>query len=477
VADESGQSTIVPGMVLDGKYRVDEIVGQGGMGAVYAVTHVELGRKAAIKTLLPKFLSDETVAKRFRQEAQMAASIGHDNICEVVDISTTEDGMTYMVMPLLHGQTYADMLEDRNLSLETIVDIMAQTLAGLSAAHGENIVHRDLKPHNIFITTVGDRENFAKLLDFGISKILDQDVVTKLTQTGTMLGTPVYMSPEQARGDDTIDYRVDIYSMGIILYESLTGTCPYSGQSYNNVIYKILCGDFTPPTQINPTIPQEIEDVVVKAISPRKDDRYAGAAEMRQALVDALSSAKGHAYQPPPVYDPDMSFSPENGVSRTILRASNAPDKSISKFTPFESVATHIRAPQKSHKWLIAALSLIVVIFGGLVFVLLQNTPKATPVLAPVQAPVAVPVPAPVVEPTPEATPEPLQEIKHQEAEPATVVLSEDKKEEQDTDKEVEITKDEPAKKKTKKSHRRKTTKKKQDSVKGRFDTKFTPEY
>ncbi len=299
VDNQKEKSSIATGAILGEKYQVDYIVGQGGMGTVYAVTHVELGRKAAIKTLLPKFLQDETVAKRFRQEAQMAASIGHDNICEVIDIATTKEGMTYMIMPLLAGSTFSDLLDKRTLPLEAIVDIVSQTLAGLGAAHRINIVHRDLKPDNIFVTKIGDRDNFVKLLDFGISKILDQETVTKLTQTGTMLGTPYYMSPDQAKGDDYIDHRVDIYAIGVILYEALTGMCPFQGTSYNQVMYKILAGLYVPPSKLNPTVPEPIEQVVSKAMANNKADRYETAEEMRQALNEALVQSGQHAYAPP----------------------------------------------------------------------------------------------------------------------------------------------------------------------------------
>jgi serine/threonine protein kinase len=184
-----------PGSILDGKYRIDKQIGAGGMGAVHIATHVQIGRKVAIKTLHPIYAGDQQTVERFHREAQMAGSIGHDNICEVTDLGTAADGSLYLVMPLLSGMALSDLLArpDRP-DIPRIADIAAQTLSALQAAHDAHIVHRDLKPDNIFITKVGDRDDFVKLLDFGISKLMDSEEVTRLTQTGTVLGTPFYMA-------------------------------------------------------------------------------------------------------------------------------------------------------------------------------------------------------------------------------------------------------------------------------------------
>jgi serine/threonine protein kinase len=277
------------GIVLEGKYRVDHVVGEGGMGTIYGATHLKLKRKVAIKTLHSHFVSNENVTARFFREAQLAASIGHDNICEVTDIGTLKNGSNYLVMPLLEGCSLGNLInQDIEIPISKLVDIICQTLSALEAAHNAHIVHRDLKPDNIFVTKVGDRQDFVKLLDFGISKILDQDSFTELTKTGTVLGTSRYMSPEQARGAKDIDHRADIYAIGVILYKALTKKCPFEGDSYNEILYKILVDSFQPPRSINKFVPPAVEKVILKAMSRHPKDRYQNASEMRIALKTTL---------------------------------------------------------------------------------------------------------------------------------------------------------------------------------------------
>jgi serine/threonine-protein kinase len=280
---------IQPGTVLGGKYRINRLIGRGGMGSVYESIHLELDRKVAIKTLNRQFGSDSTTVKRFRQEAYMAASIGNDNICEVIDIGTSEDGIHYLVMPLLSGASLGDLLRKQRIHISTLVDIMCQTLSALQAAHNSNIVHRDLKPDNIFVTKIGDRDNFVKLLDFGISKILGMNTVSELTKTGTVIGTPFYMSPETAKGSKAIDHRTDIYSVGVILYRTLTGQCPFEGASYNEVMFKILIESLPVPSNINPDISGVLEEVIVRAMARDPADRFGSATEMREALEAVLA--------------------------------------------------------------------------------------------------------------------------------------------------------------------------------------------
>jgi serine/threonine protein kinase len=278
-------------MLLDDKYQIDGIVGQGGMGTVYEATHVTLGRRVAIKTMHPRYATEESVVKRFFREAQLAASLGHDNICEVTDIGTTTDGLHYLVMPLLSGSSFDDVIRRQPaLPLSQIGDIVCQILSALNVAHREQIVHRDLKPENVFITKVGDRNDFVKLLDFGISKIMGQSAATELTKTGTVLGTCHYMAPEQAKGAKDLDHRVDIYAVGVILYKALTGTVPFEGDSYNEIMYKILVESFSPPRRINPAIPGPVEQVVLKAMAREPEARYQSATEMRSALKQAVAS-------------------------------------------------------------------------------------------------------------------------------------------------------------------------------------------
>lgn len=286
-----------PGTLLDNKYRIDDIIGSGGMGFVYRAQNIVLKRDVAIKTLQARKDENNDSLRRFQQEAQIAASIGHDNICEVIDFGThhTDDDdfdVYYLVMPLLSGQSLGDWFESWVIPSPSIfIDIISQTLLGLHAAHEKKIVHRDLKPDNIFITRIGDRDNFVKILDFGISKYLESEAALNLTKTGIAMGTPLYMSPEQAKGSRNIDYAADLYAVGVVLYEGFVGQLPYTGDSFNDVLLKIATKPYIAPRKANPHVPLEIESVILKSMSHTAKDRYVSALQMRQALLRAAALA------------------------------------------------------------------------------------------------------------------------------------------------------------------------------------------
>ena len=259
---------------------------------MYEALQLELNRKVAIKLLHPRYVKSQKIIDRFHQEAKLAGSIEHDNICRVTDHGTDSSGAPYLVMPMLSGRSLKTMLEEGGLSQLRVIDIVCQTLSALEAAHREKIVHRDLKPDNIFITRMGDREDFVKLLDFGISKVLEKQSATALTSTGMVLGTAYYLAPEQARGSKNIDHRVDIFAMGVILYEALTGTRPFEGETYNEVVFKIAGEPIKVPRSINPSIFRSVEQVILKAMSIDPNERYASAEEMCAALEDAVVSGE-----------------------------------------------------------------------------------------------------------------------------------------------------------------------------------------
>ncbi len=262
------------------------------MGTVYEAIQIDLGRRVALKVLHSRHASAPKIVERFYQEARLAGSIDHDNICGVTDQGTTDQSAPYLVMPLLSGRSFADMLaENKPRSLMQIADIVCQTLSALEAAHEARIIHRDLKPDNVFITDMGDRDDFVKLLDFGISKVIEQEEVSKLTTTGVVLGTAYYLAPEQARGEKEIDHRVDIYAMGVILYEALTGRRPFDGETYNEVLFKIAGDPYPAPSSLNPRIPRSVEQVVLRAMGIDPGERFASAGEMREALEQSIVSA------------------------------------------------------------------------------------------------------------------------------------------------------------------------------------------
>ena len=257
------------GTTLNNRYRIDRVIGSGGMGRVYEATHQLINRKVAVKTLHQLENVDERAVLRIRREARIVAGIGNDHVCEVIDMGTVNGRVPYFVMPLLSGQPLYEILKrERVLTLGRAVDILCQTLSALEALHRENIIHRDLKPENVFITKVGDREDFVKLLDFGLSKLIKTEDSLSLTGTGTVVGTPYYMAPEQAEGQKYLDHRVDVYAAGVLLYRMLTGQRPFEAESYNEVIAKILSKPFDLPRNVNNDIPRSVENT---AVPPRHE--------------------------------------------------------------------------------------------------------------------------------------------------------------------------------------------------------------
>jgi serine/threonine protein kinase len=312
-------AALAPGQVLDGKYRVLREIGSGAMGLVYEAVHVALGRRVAIKTLRADTSEDPDLVLRFEREARAASAIGHPHIVDVFDLGHTADGALFMVMEILAGRTLADWLkESPRLPVATAIDLMAQILSGLAAAHREGIVHRDLKPENIFIIRREDRPHFVKIVDFGISKILvgsqpGQRSRAAGTAVGTVLGTPLYMSPEQILGQVArIDHRSDIYSAGVVLYEMLCGRTPFEGESQGKIFASILDGWFPLPHDLRRDLPFAVGAAILRALDRDMEKRFASAADMREALtgrsgdltpapelvdVHALTQAKGNPLQ------------------------------------------------------------------------------------------------------------------------------------------------------------------------------------
>ena len=281
------------GQVIDSKYEVVSVLGEGAMGIVYEGLHLRLHKRVAIKTLRAEIADAAGLIERFQQEARAASAIGHPNICEVFDLGTVNNAH-FMVMEFLLGQNLADQLKQTpTLEYDHAHNILAEVLSALAAAHELGIVHRDLKPENIFLATTKNSQQSVKLLDFGISKILakaDAHLSSpsgfRTTQVGTILGTPLYMSPEQARGEENIDHRADIWAAGCVLYEILCGRTPFVGDNYNQILSSILHGKFPHPRQLRSGIPRNTEQAILRALAQDRDNRFTSASEMRQFLLD-----------------------------------------------------------------------------------------------------------------------------------------------------------------------------------------------
>jgi serine/threonine-protein kinase len=254
-----------PGTVV-GEYRVEGKLGEGGMGAVYSAVHPLIGKKAAIKVLSAALCTDHAQVERFVQEARSVNQIGHPNIVDIFAFGSLPDGRSYFVMEWLQGQSLADRVQRGGLTLAEAIEILDQSADALEAAHEKKIVHRDLKPDNVFLVAVRGNRQLVKLLDFGIAKLASADGGMQKTATGMMMGTPGYISPEQARGKSDVDHRTDVYAFGCMAYEMLCGRLPFIAESAMDVVLKHLTEMPVPPRQHWPDIPPQLNDLLLRML-------------------------------------------------------------------------------------------------------------------------------------------------------------------------------------------------------------------
>lgn len=295
------------GRTLANVYKVEKKIGEGGMGAVYRATHVHLGKQVAVKVLTDAIAQKRDAVERLRQEAIAASSIDHDNIVDVVSFDRFDDGSVFIVMEFLRGESLSERIDARRaahraLSVGETVQIALQICDALGAAHDRNIVHRDLKPENVFLAKKGDRER-VKVLDFGISKIKTAEAEqVRMTRTGQLVGTPLYMSPEQARGETDIDRRVDVYALGVMLFEMLAGAPPFDGRNYFELLWKH--GNEAPPS-LRERVPElacppELDDAIMRALAKDRSARFQTMGELADALRAAVPDVSLPAVSIPP---------------------------------------------------------------------------------------------------------------------------------------------------------------------------------
>jgi serine/threonine protein kinase len=287
------------GAVIGGRYRLASLIGEGGMASVWRAEDDTLKRAVAIKLLYVRSHRDpQSAIDQFLREARLAASVQHRNVIHTVDFGVAEDHTPFMVMELLNGESLADrMLRGPSLRMEEVVHIASLTLRGLSAVHDAGIVHRDLKPQNIFLQRDADGL-FPKILDFGISRSLGGASESAVaTQQGMILGTPEYMAPEQARGLSDIDKRADIYAMGAIIYEGITGRVPFEAEQLAELIVKIATQTAPPMRELRADVPALLSDCIAQAMTPDREARFADAAAFRKALTRAAERSFGSTKQ------------------------------------------------------------------------------------------------------------------------------------------------------------------------------------
>jgi serine/threonine protein kinase len=370
------------GVVVDGRYRVEQRIGEGGMGVVYRATHTALNKTIALKVLRGEMAKDAEVVQRFMQEAQSATSIGHENIIDISDFGRLTDGTVYFVMEYLNGTALNGLIKrGGSIPVAQAVSILKQIASALGAAHQRGIVHRDLKPDNIYLVKRGEEENFVKVLDFGIAKV--GGASNKLTRTGMVFGTPHYMSPEQAAGQ-SVDARTDIYALGVIMYEMFTGRVPFDADTFMAVLTKHMFEKPGPMT--SPHAERQLgalEQITLRALEKKPENRY----QTMHELIEDLDRFMGGGRLRPRALTP---------ATPSPALADALEPRSKSEMNLEHQIVSPSGAG-KTKLWVglgVAALALVL----GLVFALRDKQPQVS--AAPAPPPVApsagaVPVPSP----------------------------------------------------------------------------------
>ncbi len=301
---------IQPGTLLLDKYRVIETVGVGGMGVVLSVQHINLGTRMAIKLLLPQLMSNEALVKRFLREARAATRIQGEHVARVLDVDTLPDGLPYMVMEYLEGWDLArHIAEGRRFTIPEAIECIRQAAEALAQAHEVGIIHRDIKPANLFLIESGSKA-LVKVLDFGISKMVedgDDAGAVGLTKTTTVLGSGLYMSPEQMRSAKNVDHRTDIYALAVCLYELLTHSHPYDADSFGELCIRVSTEEPEPIRKHRPDVSEALAQVIAKGYAREPHDRYETVAEFAAALAPHASA---EASTPPPTQPAAQSAAP-----------------------------------------------------------------------------------------------------------------------------------------------------------------------
>ncbi|HEU4731990.1 MAG TPA: serine/threonine-protein kinase, partial [Kofleriaceae bacterium] len=276
-----------------GNYRILSKIGTGGMGAVYLAEHPLIGKRVALKVIHRELAGNRDVVSRFFQEARAVNKIGNEHIVEIHDFGVTPEGDHFYIMEYLDGRTLASILSrEKRLEVMRALHVGAQIASALAAAHAAGIIHRDLKPDNIMVMPRLGDPDFVKVLDFGLAKVFSAASAVK-TAAGVLLGTPQYMSPEACESRGEVDHRTDIYALGVLLFQMMTGVLPFDGASMGEVLVKQVTALPPVPRALNPAIPPSVEQILLRCLAKRLDARFATMLQLREALLDPEAYLRG----------------------------------------------------------------------------------------------------------------------------------------------------------------------------------------
>jgi serine/threonine-protein kinase len=387
------QIGVSPGDVLAGKYRVEHVLGVGGMGVVVAAHHIQLDERVALKFLLPEALANPAALSRFEREARAAVKIKSEHVARVTDVGRLESGVPYMVMEYLDGRDLSSWLANSGpLGVEQAVDFILQACEAIAEAHALGIVHRDLKPANLFCIRRPDGQLSIKVLDFGISKVTTVGAAAhEMTRTSAMVGSPLYMSPEQMQSSKGVDVRTDIWSLGLIFFELVAGRTPFQADTVTELAIKVATQPAPPLRAFRSDVPPVLEAVIDICLQKERDQRYQTVGDFAIALA-GFASLRGRA-----------------SVDRVLgtLRTSNPPAPSGGPSSPTYLRAEggtpaswgHSERPPKPHRYAVvavASLAVLLVVSGGAAILFRPGGTPSPPAATTEQVGPAAPLPPPV---------------------------------------------------------------------------------
>jgi serine/threonine-protein kinase len=400
--------------LVAGKYRVTDLLGRGGMGSVWAGTHTSLGTRVAVKFIDQEHATSREARQRFENEARAAASLRSKHVVEVYDHGVTDDGRPFIVMEYLDGEPL-DRRLDRigRMQPKDAARIAGQVCRALSKAHAVGIVHRDLKPENVFLVWDDeDGADVAKVVDFGIAKFTDSVAASSsATRTGSVLGTPYYMSPEQARGLRSVDFRSDLWSVGVIVFRCMTGHLPFEGEAVGDVLVKLCTAPIPVPSQLAPDLPPGFDAWTARALAREPEGRFQSAADLAQSLAavcgltgPVMSNVSGDAFSTVlmpskvgPHVTPFSATTPSPALTPAPLHGTTG--------APITQTPTPLAEKPRAGTIVVAAVAALVVIGIGVGVVAKLVGAEAAPVASAAQAEPAPTQAAPAAQPTPAAPP------------------------------------------------------------------------